>query len=78
MSVEYELDIRWPIGILFSLLGVLVAFYGLVSPVRTLYRPIDASQVLVFNLNLWWGLVMLAFGLVMVVGALLAGRRGEP
>jgi hypothetical protein len=75
MSAESELDIRWPIGLLFSLMGLLVALYGLVSSARTLYRPLNSAQTQVINLNLWWGLVMLAFGIFMVLGALRAQRR---
>ena len=74
MSVESELDIRWPIGLLFSLMGLLVAIYGMFSSERTLYHPLDSAQTLVINLNLWWGLVMLAFGIFMVLGALRAQR----
>jgi hypothetical protein len=56
-----NLDIRLPIGILFSLLGSILAGYGLLG---------DASrneQSLGVNLNLGWGLVLLVFGLVMFV-----------
>jgi len=56
-----NLDIRLPIGILFSLLGAILAAYGLLG---------DASrneQSLGVNLNLGWGLVLLVFGLVMFV-----------
>jgi len=74
MSAESELDIRWPIGLLFTLMGVLVGIYGLISPARTEYRPADAAARAV-NLNLWWGLVMLAFGVVMLIGAVRAGRE---
>ena len=78
MSAESDLDIRWPIGLLFSLMGCLVAVYGLISSARTLYRPLDSAQTQVINLNLWWGLVMLVFGMCMVLGAVRAqGRRAE-
>ena len=75
MSVESELDIRWPIGLLFSLMGLLVAIYGMFSSERTLYHPLDSAQTQVINLNLWWGLVMLAFGIFMILGALRAQPR---
>jgi hypothetical protein len=56
------LDIRAPIGGLFTLLGVMLAGYGLVAGSRT------ASDVApVTNVNLWWGLVMVVFGVVMLV-----------
>lgn len=77
MSAENELDIRWPIGLLFSLMGVLVAIYGLVSDARTQYRPLDGSSTELINLNLWWGLILLAFGGLMIVGALRADRTSR-
>jgi hypothetical protein len=68
MSDGADLDIRWPIGLLFVALGVLLAVYGGLSSARTTYRPgLGAEHV--FNLDLWWGVVMLLFGLIMVFGA---------
>lgn len=61
------LDIRLPIGGLFAVLGALLAAYGLLSN-PTLYQ-----HSLGINVNLDWGLVMLAFGLVMII----LGRRGS-
>lgn len=77
MNAESQLDIRWPIGLLFSLMGVLVAIYGLISDARTQYRPLDGASAQSINLNLWWGLVMLVFGALMIVGALRATRRAQ-
>jgi len=62
------LDIRVPIGLLFVILGALLALFGVFSD-RILYE-----RSLGIDINLWWGLVMLAFGIVMF----LAGRRGAP
>ncbi len=64
MSPSSELDIRWPIGLLFLALGVLVAIYGALSPQTT--RVGNEFSV---NLNLIWGVVMLLFGLLMTWGA---------
>jgi hypothetical protein len=75
MSAESELDIRWPIGMLFSLMGGMVAIYGLISSDRTFYRPLDMADTRMINLNLSWGLVMLAFGALMILGAVRAGRK---
>ena len=61
MSASPELDIRWPIGLLFAAIGALVSGYGL-------FHAGDA-QPLGVNLNLWWGLVMLLFGLGLLWGA---------
>ena len=60
------LDIRIPIGLMFSILGLLLTVYGLVSE-KSIYQ-----RSLGINVNLGWGLVMLAFGVLMLV----LGRRG--
>jgi ABC-type branched-subunit amino acid transport system permease subunit len=62
MSSMEGLDIRAPIGGLFTLLGVLLAGYGLVAGSRT-----SSDVAPVTNVNLWWGLVMIVFGVVMLV-----------
>jgi hypothetical protein len=66
-----KLDVRLPIGMMFSLLGAILVVYGLVSD-RSMY-----ARSLGINVNLWWGLVLLAFGVLMLVFALRA-RRGQP
>jgi hypothetical protein len=53
-------------GLLFTLVGAVLAGFGLLSD-PALYR-----RSLGFNVNLWWGLVLLVFGLVF----LYYGRRG--
>ena len=58
-----RLDIRWPIGLMFAILGALLAVYGGV----TLGQPGTAPAGV--PINLYWGLVMLAFGLLMLAGA---------
>jgi hypothetical protein len=64
-----SLDLRLPIGLLFTLLGVLLLVYGLVSD-QALYQ---AS--LGVNINAWWGVVMTAFGASMLGMAWRAQRR---
>lgn len=54
------LDIRVPIGLLFSILGGLLVLFGAVSN-KAMY-----DKSLGININLWWGLVMLAFGVLMI------------
>jgi hypothetical protein len=51
-----NLDIRIPIGLLFITLGVLLTGFGVISDRAIYARSLD------FNINLWWGLVLLAFG----------------
>jgi hypothetical protein len=62
-----QLDVRVPIGLLFSVLGVVLAAFGATSD-RAIYQ-----QSLGVNINLIWGLVMLGFGAVM----LWLGSRGS-
>ena len=69
MSSSEGLDIRAPIGGLFTLLGVMLVGYGLMAGDEAPGAP-DTS------VNIWWGIVMLAFGIVML---LLARRAmGHP
>lgn len=66
-----KLDVRMPIGLMFTALGVMLVLYGLLSP-ATIY-----DRSLGIDVNLWWGLVLLVFGLVMLIFALRA-RRAAP
>jgi membrane protein implicated in regulation of membrane protease activity len=59
------LDVRWPIGTLFAALGLLLTAYGLATAGNTA----QYARSLSVNVNLWWGLVMLAFGLVLLLAA---------
>jgi hypothetical protein len=61
------LDIRLPIGMMFTLIGALLAIYGLATcSDSALYK-----SSLDLNINLWWGLVLFLFGAVMLAFALL-------
>jgi len=56
------LDIRLPIGLMFTLIGAMLAIYGFATNSEPeLYR-----RSLDINVNLRWGLVLLAFGLTML------------
>jgi hypothetical protein len=55
-----KLDLRLPIGLMFSIIGILLAVYGATSD------PAIYQRSLGINVNLWWGLVLLVFGLVML------------
>lgn len=61
-----NLDIRLPIGGLFTLLGLLLISYGLMSD------PAVYARSLGYNVNLGWGAVVLVFGLLF----LWLGRSG--
>ena len=66
-----RLDVRLPIGGMFSILGALLTLYGLASD-QAIY-----ARSLGINVNLWWGLVLLVFGLVMLGFALRGARRSS-
>jgi lipopolysaccharide export LptBFGC system permease protein LptF len=57
------IDLRYPIGLLFVIFGLLLVFYGLFSG-TTAY-----SRSLGIDVNLWWGLIMLVFGGLMFFAA---------
>jgi uncharacterized membrane protein len=57
------LDIKIPIGLMFTILGLLLIVYGLTTMSNVaMYEP-----SLGININLWWGLLMLAFGVFMLL-----------
>lgn len=58
------LDIKIPIGGMFTLLGIILTIFGLLTNGNEMY---DAS--LNININLWSGLFMLIFGLGMLFAA---------
>ena len=60
------IDIRLPIGLVFAVMGILMIAFGAVSDSAIYQRSLG------INVNLYWGLVLLAFGLIMA----LLGRRG--
>ena len=64
------LDLRLPIGLMFAIFGVMLVIFGLVSDTGIYARSLG------INVNLWWGLVLLAFGVAMLGLALRA--RGTP
>jgi len=66
-----NLDLRLPIGLMFSLIGALLAVFGFLSDKAIYARSLN------INVNLWWGLVLFAFGLVMLTLALRARRNGQ-
>jgi drug/metabolite transporter (DMT)-like permease len=69
------LDIRWPIGLMFSLIGAMLVVYGL----ATSGDPIYAQHSLGINVNLIWGLLLLVFGAIMLALAWSGSRKpAEP
>ena len=67
------LDIKIPIGLMFSLLGLLLTVFGL----ATASHPEIYHKSLDININLWTGLIMLVFGGLMLAFARFR-RSGKP
>ena len=63
-----QLDLRLPMGLMFTAFGALLTGFGLVSDAALYQRSLG------INVNLWWGLVLLAFGLAML-GLARKGRQ---
>ena len=67
------LDIRWPIGLMFSLVGLMLTAYGAVTGSDAeLYK-----RSLGLNVNLYWGFVLLVFGATMLVMAWRGGAKAD-
>jgi hypothetical protein len=64
-------DIRMPIGLLFTLFGILLTGYGAATQGSAIY----AEHSLGVNMNFWWGIALLCFGAVMLA---LTRLRGKP
>lgn len=60
------LDIRWPIGLMFSLVGLLMTIFGFATKgdAEMYHRSLD------ININLIWGVILLIFGGAMLVMAM--------
>jgi hypothetical protein len=64
-----SLDLRLPMGLMFTLTGTILTAFGLATRQNgVLYARSDSLDV-----NLWWGAVLLLFGIVNLV----LGRRGQ-
>ena len=62
------LDIRLPIGVFFSFLGLILTAFGFLGPRGIYARSLD------INVNLIWGVVLLIFGAAMTALALRAEK----
>jgi uncharacterized membrane protein HdeD (DUF308 family) len=65
------LDIRWPIGYMFTLIGALLAINGAVV-------NSDHAISLGINIDLVWGIVLLVFGALMLFGAFTGNKKNPP
>ena len=67
------LDIRIPIGLMFSIFGVMITIFGIYTN-----ASIDMyKKSLGINMNLWMGIGMLVFGLFMLLLVKLAKAKTE-
>ena len=64
-----QLDVRIPAGMMFSITGSVLTAFG----VATRNRADIYTRSMRIDANLWWGLVLLIFGLIV----LSLGRKGQ-
>jgi hypothetical protein len=58
-----KLDLRVPMGLMFTFTGAILTTWG----IKTNDNVALYTRSLGINVNLWWGLVLLAFGLVVYI-----------
>jgi hypothetical protein len=63
-----SLDLRIPMGLMFTLVGLILAVFGMATKGSAIY-----AASLGINANFWWGLVLLVFGVTM----LMLGRSSQ-
>jgi hypothetical protein len=63
-----SLDLRIPMGLMFTVVGAMMSVYGLFTRGSSIYQRSAGMDI-----NLIWGLVMLAFGITMFT----LGRRAD-
>ncbi len=63
-----NLDLRIPMGLMFTLVGLILSVFGFMTSGDAMYAKSGG-----FNANLDWGLVLLVFGGTMFI----LGRRGQ-
>jgi len=66
------LDLRKPIGIFFLILGVILVGHGLLTQGAEMY-----AKSLGININIVWGAVLVVFGLLMLLPAVLGKGGGD-
>jgi len=56
------LDIKIPIGLMFTIFGIIMTIFGIVTNGNDMYE-----KSLNHNINLWSGIFMLVFGIAMLL-----------
>jgi hypothetical protein len=67
------IDIKFPIGLMFSILGVLLTIYG----IFTMSDPEIYKKSFDININLWSGAGMMVFGGIMLATSKLNKKPKE-
>jgi hypothetical protein len=62
-------DIRTPIGLLFTILGIIIAVYGFMTRGSEIYK-----HSLNININIYSGICLLVFGVIMLWMAVAASK----
>jgi drug/metabolite transporter (DMT)-like permease len=65
---SHRMSIATTIGATIGLIGLVILLYGL-------FGHADYSRSDGININFWWGLLMVVFGLIMAVGGYLSAHR---
>jgi drug/metabolite transporter (DMT)-like permease len=65
---SHRMSIALTIGATIGLIGLVILLYGL-------FGNADYSRSGGININLWWGLLMVIFGLIMSAGGYISSRR---
>jgi len=66
------LDIKIPIGMMFTLFGIILTVQGIVTNGDVMYE-----KSLGHNINLWSGLLMLAFGAFMLIASRVTKKKNQ-
>lgn len=64
----HRLSIAMTIGATMGAIGLILFLYGL-------FGHADYRQSANININLWWGLLMIVFGIIMGIGGYMSSRR---
>lgn len=67
---SHKTSIALTIGATIGLIGLILLLYGL-------FGSADFSRSDNINIDLWWGLAMLIFGILMATGGFISVRRGR-
>jgi len=67
------IDIKFPIGLMFAILGTVLTVYGFI----TKSDPEVYQKSLDININLWTGIIMLIFGLMMLLLSLFQRKEED-